>query len=676
MAYGVAEVWFMIIDLNACQIDGWTTICRITIQIARLCVLITLLIIILIRRFYPRRRRSGSDEENEPLLAGSNQPRREQPMHSIDEADEGQTPGDQMGFREMWNAFKHILPFLWPKGKANLQLRFIGTFLLVCSQRVLGVLIALQDGYVINRLMKMEMPWSELCMVLFLRVLKFGCVILYDLFWMPITYWSIGRLLIEPHSKILDLSKDFHDAKESSKLWEGLNRGLGINSSFNRLITDIVPMLADLVLAPGLLLTTLGPYMGLLMTSIAIFYVWLNGEFLARTLQLQRKRNSMLGREKTVLHETTANWNTVSLFSRETDEKLRYSEAVHDSIDARRSVTYLGLGQYAVQSIVLLTGYIGVCLRAAYQISQGRLLLGRYLTCISFWDRFSGSLKSAPALFQSIASSLVDAENMVKLLEQQPSIVNSSTAERLCIEEGDVEFHNVEFKIKDQYILNKVSFRCPGGRTTAIVGASGGGKSTCLNMLFRFYDVTGGYIKIDGQDIRDVTLDSLRGTIGFVPQEPQFFNTTIRENIQYGNEYATEEDIYSACRDVGLHDKIMTFPKKYETVIGERGVKLSGGERQRLAIARLIIKNPQILLFDEATSAVDTETEAIIQRNISRLSAGRTVIVVAHRLSTVVNADSIIVIKNGVVVEQGSHEELLEQGGYYKKLCSQKTELQ
>ncbi|CRG92833.1 hypothetical protein PISL3812_09904 [Talaromyces islandicus] len=597
-------------------------------------------------------------------------------MHSIDEADEGEKPGDQMPFPELWNVFKCILPFLWPKGKTNLQLWFIGTFLLVCFQRVLGVLIALQDGYIINKLTKLEIPLSEFYIMVFLRVLKFVCVMAHILCWMPVTYWSTGRLLIEPHSKILDLSKDFHDAKESSKLWEGLNRGLGINGSFNQLITDIVPTIADLVLAPGLLLSTLGPYMGLLMTTIAIFYVWLNGEILARILQLQRKRNSLLEREKTVLHETTANWNTVSLFGRGTNEKLRYSEAVHNTINARKSVAYLGLVQYAVQSIVLLTGYIGVCLRAAYQISQGSLPLGSYMTCISFWDTFTGSLKSAPDLFQSIASSLVDAENMVMLLEQQPSIVNSSTAKRLCIKEGDVEFHNVEFKIKDQYILNKVSFYCPGGRTTAIVGASGGGKSTCLNMLFRFYDVTGGYIKIDGQDVRDVTLDSLRGMIGFVPQEPQFFNTTIRENIQYGNEDATEETIHSACRDVILHDKIMTFPKKYETMIGERGVKLSGGERQRLAIARLIIRNPQILLFDEATSAVDTETEAIIQRNISRLSAGRTVIVVAHRLSTVVNADSIIVIKDGVVVEQGSHKELLEKGGYYKKLWSQKTELQ
>lgn len=492
---------------------------------------------------------------------------------------------------------------------------------------------------------------------------------------MLVSNWSKRRLKTEPHRKILDLSKDFHDDKTSSKLWEALNQGPRINSALRGFLFEVFPMIADLILALVVLITTLGPYIGLLTISIATFYLWSNGKFLAWIFQLQRRTNFIGEIEKTVLHESTSFWEMVSLFNREIYEKQCYDRAVQDNIKAHNSLSYLRYAQYAAQSLITLTGYIGVCLRAAYQISQGYLPVGSYMTCISFWSRFTSSLGSAPHMFQEIGLSLVDVENMIELLQQKPSIVDSSTAKPLRIEKSDVEFHNVEFEIKGQCILNKVSFRCPGGRMTAIVGASGGGKSSLLKLLFRFYDVKRGYIKIDGQDIREVTLNSLRHVIGFVPQEPQFSNGTILENIRYANEYVTDEDIYSACQDVGLHDKIMTFQEGYKTVIGERGVKLSGGERQRLAIARVIFMKPRILLFDEATSAVDSETEAIIQRNIFRLSMGRTVIVVAHRLSTIANADSIIAIKDGAVVEEGSHEELLKKGGYYNKLWSQKTEL-
>lgn len=270
---------------------------------------------------------------------------------------------------------------------------------------------------------------------------------------------------------------------------------------------------------------------------------------------------------------------------------------------------------------------------------------------------------------------MLDAERLLKLFQTKPAIVDSSDAKPLQLEHGSVEFRDVKFTYPSgKTALSSISFRVAGGQTVAIVGETGGGKSTILKLLSRFYDTSEGSIKIDGQDVRDVSVSSLREMIGSVPQETTLFNESIMHNIRYAKLDAEADEVYEACKAAAVHDKIMGLPKGYNSKVGDNGVKLSGGEKQRIAIARAILKNPRIILLDEATSAVDTETEAHIQEALSRLCQGRTTFIVAHRLSTIMKADHILVVQGGTVVEEGPHDELIRKGGgKYRELWSKQT---
>jgi len=269
---------------------------------------------------------------------------------------------------------------------------------------------------------------------------------------------------------------------------------------------------------------------------------------------------------------------------------------------------------------------------------------------------------------------LIDAERVLQLLTTEPAVKNSEKATELVIKSGEVQFDNVNFAYDARKsVLKDISFTAEPGKTIAIVGETGGGKSTMLKLLFRFYDVTSGSIRIDGQDLRSVTLSSLRDALGVVPQDPSMFNQTILENIRYARLDATDDEIHEACKAAAVHDKILSFPDGYKSKVGERGVKLSGGELQRIAIARVLVKNPRICLLDEATSAVDSSTEQQIQEAFKKLSAGRTMFVIAHRLSTISEADMILVIEKGEIVEHGTHDQLLLQGGKYLELWTKQT---
>lgn len=282
-----------------------------------------------------------------------------------------------------------------------------------------------------------------------------------------------------------------------------------------------------------------------------------------------------------------------------------------------------------------------------------------------------GPLLFFSEMFSSISSNMMDAERLLELMQTKPTIVDTPDARNLELEDGEIQFEDVAFSYDTRKpTLKNINFTVSAGSTVALVGETGGGKSTILKLITRFYDVTEGSIKIDGQVIREIKLSSLRSIIGVVPQDPSLFNDTIMSNLRYANLEANDEMIHEACRAAQIHDKILAFPDGYQSIVGERGVKLSGGERQRIAIARAILKDPHIILLDEATSAVDTETEQKIQEALGILCKGRTTIIVAHRLSTIMRADRIMVIKDGQIAEQGSHEELSRSRGKYHDLWS------
>lgn len=321
------------------------------------------------------------------------------------------------------------------------------------------------------------------------------------------------------------------------------------------------------------------------------------------------------------------------------------------------------------QNLVFTMGLMIACFIAAYQVTSGQRKVGDFVSLLTYMAQLQGPLNFLGTFYRSIQSAMINSERMLELFKERPSVVDDKTAKELQSCRGEIRYSNVEFAYDPRKpALKGVDFRCAPGTTTALVGESGGGKSTVFRLLYRFYNLGGGSIQVDGHDVKDITIDSLRRHIGVVPQDTVLFNETIMYNLKYANPAATEEEVFDACRAASIHEKILAFPDGYRTRVGERGLKLSGGEKQRVAIARTILKNPRIILLDEATAALDTETEQNIQTALDKLSQGRTTLVIAHRLSTITTADQIMVLHAGKVAETGTHGELLVRKGRYASM--------
>jgi ABC-type multidrug transport system fused ATPase/permease subunit len=371
--------------------------------------------------------------------------------------------------------------------------------------------------------------------------------------------------------------------------------------------------------------------------------------------------------ESISLHQTISYLNRVEL------QLSRYKEAVGATVTARLSYSSKLYTGQATQGFLVLSGYLLAATVVLQRIASGQNSLGTFVTFIRYWNNVTGPVKTITRSYQSITSMLVDAERLLQLLSLKSSVVDPEPAQKLVVGSGEVRFEDVDFAYDSKPVLQGVSFVAKPGDTIAVVGETGSGKSTILNLLFRFYDVKGGSIAIDGQEISSVTVRSLREALGIVPQQPALLNDSILNNVRYGQPDATDQEVEAACIAAAIHPKIMSFSNGYETLVGERGVRLSGGELQRIAIARVLLGDPKIIMLDEATSAVDTETEAIIQDAITKIFKDRTVLLIAHRLSTVVKANMILVMEKGKIIERGTHEELLKRGGKYKALWGQQT---
>jgi ABC-type multidrug transport system fused ATPase/permease subunit len=374
------------------------------------------------------------------------------------------------------------------------------------------------------------------------------------------------------------------------------------------------------------------------------------------------------------LYESISNWQTVSYFNRAPYERDRYGNAIQSTIDAQMSWTFRSFTGHGVQSLLMEIGYTAAAILAISQISSGEKPVGNLITLIMYWGTMTNPLSTMADSYRQISSTLIDAERLLQLLRTKPTVTNSECPADLDVKSCKVEFKDVSFSYDERKdVLKNINFVAEPGKTVAFVGETGGGKSTMLKLLFRFYDVTRGSVTIDGQDLRSVTVSSLREALGAVPQDPALFNQSILENVRYARLDATDEEIYAVCKAAAVHDKIMSFPDQYKSKVGERGVKLSGGELQRISIARVLLKNPKIVMLDEATSAVDSSTEALIQDAFKLLSAGRTTFVIAHRLSTIIEADLILVVDSGEIIERGTHAELVRQGGKYCELWTKQT---
>nr|XP_036579792.1 heavy metal tolerance protein [Colletotrichum truncatum]KAF6787472.1 heavy metal tolerance protein [Colletotrichum truncatum] len=574
--------------------------------------------------------------------------------------------------------FTILFPYFWPVGQRTLQLRLILVGLCLLAGNALNLLIPRQFGIIVDELKDKDFSsaWIGVAIYGLLRIAASdaGIEFLREWLYLPLEVYADGALSTAAYRHILNLSADFHDSKSTSDISLAMYGGSSISDLLESICFQALPMLIDLVVAVVYLSVTLGPYEGFITITTSTLFLFIATKMISVMKERRRAHVNAQYAEHYVRQTGISGWHTVASFNQTTYEDVRYSNAIHTRINWTKRVRLGWFTAQAFQSLVLLCGLLAGAVLAVYRIKNSKATPGDLTMLLMYWAQLTSPLRFMASLGKKIGSDLIDAERLLDIMKKQPTIVNKKGARPLKLIDGNVDFNDVSFSYdKKKKIINGISLSVPGGQTVAFVGATGAGKSTMLKLLNRFYDSTEGAILIDGQDVRDVDLHSLRDRIGLVPQNPVLFDDTIINNIRYARITASDDEVFEACKAACIHDKIMTFTDGYSTRVGERGIKLSGGELQRVAIARAILKQPEIVLLDEATSSVDTDTEQKIQQSFMQLCKGRTTFIVAHRLSTIMNADRIVVIEDGEVVEQGNHADLVVANGRYADLWSKQT---
>jgi ATP-binding cassette subfamily B protein len=491
---------------------------------------------------------------------------------------------------------------------------------------------------------------------------------LRELVFAKATQGAARQIALETFEHLHGLSLRFHLERQTGGMTRDIERGVrGIESLISYSLYSVVPTLIEVALVLGILAVKFDVWFaGITLTALVLYIIFTIGVTEWRT-QYRRMANEFDSAAHTKAIDSLLNYETVKYFNNEAFEAARYDKSLEAlrraRLKAQTSLSVLNTGQQLIIAIAL----VGMLWRATQGVVDGRMSLGDLVMINAFMIQLYIPLNFLGVLYREIKQSLTDLDRMFSLLEKEREIADSPHAPALQLLHAPiVRFDNVQFAYEAaRPILHGISFEIPSGKTVAVVGPSGAGKSTLARLMFRFYDVTGGSISINGQDIRSVTQNSLRQALGIVPQDTVLFNDTVRYNIAYGNTTATPAQVEEAARAARIHDFIVSTPKGYDTMVGERGLKLSGGEKQRVAIARTLLKNPPIVIFDEATSALDSANERAIQAELQTAAQNKTTLVIAHRLSTVVEAHEILVLEDGRIVERGSHADLLAMEGRY-----------
>lgn len=579
--------------------------------------------------------------------------------------------------RAAWRTVKRILPFIWPVNNFDLRTRVVLALLALVAAKCVAILSPILQAWAVDDLVGSGLPEFALGAIGLTiaygmaRIATNGFQQIRDALFAKVAQRALRRLALETFQHIHRLSMRFHITRKTGGLSRIIERGVkGVEFLLRYLVFSTGPLVLELVLIGAAIFWKLQDwrYIGIILATISV-YVWFTFAITEWRVKLRRKMNEQDTDANQKAVDSMLNFETVKYFGAAGREAARYDEAMARyeaaALKTSYTLTFLNFGQ----AVLITAGLVVVMLLAAIGVQAGELTIGDFVLVNAYMIQITMPLNFLGTVYREIRQALVDMRQMFDLLDEPPEVQDSLKASQLQIAQGGVKFEAVSFSYdQERPILKDFSIDIPAGQTIAIVGPSGSGKSTIGRLLFRFYDVTGGAVFIDGQDVRDVTQNSLHQFIGVVPQDTVLFNDTIYYNIAYGREHATCDEVIKAAKDSQIHDFIMSLPDTYQTHVGERGLKLSGGEKQRVGIARTLLKDPPILLLDEATSALDSETEHEIQEALERAGQGRTVIMIAHRLSTVQKANRILVLEKGTVVETGTHNELLKQNGRYLDL--------
>lgn len=573
--------------------------------------------------------------------------------------------------------FKIFIPMLLPWKDRLVQACFVTIGIIMAAERVLHILIPRQLGILVEQLSKHAgtgaIPWSAIGLWILYAALGSGAglPLIKQVAQLPVQQYGYKAISTTSFRHIMGLSMNFHTEKNSGELIRAIEQGTHLQDLVDFMFFEVSPMFFDLIVAFVYVAVLFDIYMSLVLFGVGISYIFVGAKVTAWTIKQRRDFNAAWRLESKVQNEAINNWQTVSHFNRGNYESERYSKTVDDyNLAEWRYFTAYYMGSGAT-SFIMLAGRLAVTVLAFWRVAGGHAPVGNFVTLVSYWGSIERPLTNVSYSVRKVSQMLTDSERLLQLLTTKPSVTEIPGAPDINVKAGEVKFDHVDFSYDVRKpTLRDITFTVKAGQTVAFVGETGGGKSTTLKMLYRYYDVSGGAIRIDGQDIRNVTLDSLRDSYGMVPQDPSLFNISIMDNIKYARLDATDAEVKDACRAAAIHDKIESFPDGYKSMVGERGVKLSGGELQRVSIARAILRQPKIVILDEATSMIDAETEDLIQKAFKRLTADRTTFIVAHRLSTIQHADLILVIHDGEIVERGTHEELFQQNGKYVALWS------
>jgi len=579
---------------------------------------------------------------------------------------------------------RRVIPYLWPADAPWVRRRVMIALLLLVCAKVISVSTPFFYKAAVDALAG-ETP-SQSALLMFgavgltiaygiARLSSVGFGELRDAVFVRVGQRALRKLAIETFTHIHRLSMRYHITRKTGGLSRIIERGVkGVDFLLRFMLFSIGPLILELSMVAVLFAVLFGwQYMVVVVVTITL-YVLFTFKVTEWRVKIRRQMNDQDTDANQKAIDSLLNFETVKYFGAELREAERYDGAMQQyevmAVKTGQSLSFLNFGQ----SLIITAGLVLVMAMAATGVQEGILTVGDFVMVNAYMIQITMPLNFLGTVYREIRQALVDMGEMFGLLGQPAEVVDKPDATALQIKGGEVVFDNVVFGYDtERPILKGISFTVAPGQRIALVGPSGSGKSTVGRLLFRFYDVVGGAVRIDGQDLRDITQDSLHAQIGVVPQDTVLFNDTVRYNIAYGRPDASEAEVIAAARAAKIHDFILSLPDGYETTVGERGLKLSGGEKQRVGIARTLLKNPPILLLDEATSALDTQTERDIQDSLLAMGEGRSVITIAHRLSTIADADQIIVLEAGVIVEQGTHDQLLANNGRYAAMWARQS---